>query len=155
LPILNYTLPTADTEYLLLWFRNDDPNRLFHIDRYYISWNGADGYYNRTVDVRLYMGTPEPSANYVSFSPGNLNQSSPRVALATAYLWDTVGDGMTVSSLGTKAQAGYFAQGAVQFDVDGTFILGYGDVIGITAIPEEAGKMSIVISGWYSSIEGV
>jgi len=151
LPIMNYPLGTPAEEYELLWFKNTDPDRHFHINRYYLSWNGGDTNHNRACDVRLYVGMAQPSANYVDFSPGNLNLTSPRVALAEAKLWNGVGSGMTVASLGTKAQAAYLGQGATQFDIDGTFIIGYGQIIGVTATPEEAGKLSMIISGWYST----
>lgn len=149
LPAMNYSLGVGAQEYYLLWFKNKDPDRHFHINRYYLTWNGGDTNHNRIVDVRMYVGTGEPSANYVDFTPGNLNLTSPRVALCEAKLWNTVGNGITVPSAGTKAQAAYLGQGAVQFDVDGTFIIGYDQIIAISAIPEEAGKVSLIVSGWY------
>lgn len=151
LPIMNYSLGTADNEYNLLYFKNIDPNRHFHAMRYFMSWNGGDTNHNRSCDARLYVGSSAPTANNVEFQPGNLNLISANVALAEAHLWNGVSTGMTVSSQGTKAQAAYLTQGVAQLDLDGSFIIGFNQSFLVTATPEEAGKISVIISGYYES----
>lgn len=150
IPALNYSLSTADQEYNLVWVRNDDPEYNMHINRFYIGWNGGDTNHNRTLDCRMYVGTPEPTANNTSFNLGNLNFTSSRESVTTNYLWDGVGNGLTVAAQGTKAIANYFSQGTTTIEVDGTIVVGYGQAIMLTATPEEAGDVSLIASVWFT-----
>jgi len=151
LPANDMTL--ADTaEKAVLWFKNTDPERVFHINYYYISWNGGNTSYNRTMATRMYKSGTEPTANHYQFTPPSLNLGSSFQPLMTAYVWTGAGSGMTVSSLGTKAHAGYFAPGMTQLSLDGTIIMPFGQVLCATVQGEEAGKASFVISGWYAKV---
>lgn len=143
--LLNSTVERA-----VLWWKNTDPNLRFHLNRYYMGWNGGDTNHNRVVTARLYVGTAVPTANHVAFIPPSINLASSFQAMMTAYVWDGVGNGMTVATPGTKVQAGCFAQGMFQLDLDGSMIMGFGSVLCATVQPEEAGKCSLIVSGWYS-----
>ena len=157
-----YTVPAADmalalagTEYLVLWFRNTDPNRLFLISRCCMAWNGGDTNHNRIANIKYYFGTAVPSANNTAITPTNLNQGSTQIALATVNRWDGVGNGMTVTALGTLVKNPYLGQGTSMIDMGGITALSYNQTLGITATPEEAGLLSAGIMGWFASEEEV
>jgi hypothetical protein len=154
LPFMDYPIGTPDNEYLIGWFQNLDTQRTFRINRYYMSWNGGNTNFVRSLSVRLYVGTLEPSANAVEFSPPNLNLTkSSQLALAKAYAWTGAGNGMTTAHMGVKGQSTYIAPGASQFDIDGTLIIGFNQIIGFAVKPPEAGLVSLIISGWYAAEE--
>jgi hypothetical protein len=142
----------AGAEFPLLWFQNKDPSRVFSISRYYLSWNGGDVTGNKCARARLYVGSGAPIADFVAFNPGNLNLTSRNAALALAYQWTrAAGSGMTLASPGVMAQSMYVSRGLTIVPVDGTFILGYGDIFCVKVNPEEAGKFSMIISGCFET----
>jgi len=142
----------AATEFPLLWFQNKDPNRVFSISRYYLGWNGGDATGAKCIKTRLYVGSGIPTANFIAFAPPNLNLTSKNPALALAYAWTRIaGNGMTLASPGQLAQSMYMSRGLTTVPIDGTFILGYGDIICVAVVPEEVGKFSMIISGCFET----
>lgn len=140
---------TAATEYPVMRFKNTDPNRKFAINRIFVGYNGGDTTGNKCVVGRTYVGMLAPSANATATTPGNLNFSSKKVALADGHIWDGVGNGMTVAANGVLAQTQFFAQGMTTIVVEGSIILGLNDFIAFTVTPEETGKVALIMSGFF------
>lgn len=149
------TLALANTEYPILWFRNDDPNRLFLLNRFSMGWNGGNVNHNRVAHIHIYFQASVPSANNTALTPTNLNGSATQLALATSYLWDGVGNGMTIATLGTLIYCPLIDRGSTLVNIDGSAILGYGQSFAVTVEGEEAGLASISITGWYASEEEI
>lgn len=140
----------ANTEYHLLWIKNTNPNNNFLINRVVVSYNGGNTNHNRVVTGRFRLGSIPPSANFTSIPGGALNQSkNANIPLAEAYVWNGTGSGMTITSSGPIALSGYFRQGFTDIVYDGTFSLGYNNVIDLTMTAEEDGLVSLVVTGWY------
>lgn len=151
LSILDIAPPAVECP--VLRFKNVDPVRLFRLNRLHIGWNGGNTNHNRCVRCRMYVGMYPPTANYTTSAAGNLFISSRNTALMEVQKWDGVGNGMTVAANGVKFIASAVAAGLLIIPVDGTIIMSYNDIIGVTAEPEEVGLMSVVISGWYETPE--
>jgi hypothetical protein len=150
--LTNNAVPVVgSTDQLVTWFAHTDPNRLFYINRFFISWNGGSTTYNKPLTVNLYFGTPVPTANHVAATPSNQNFTSQQTALATYYLWNkTSGTGMTVASVGLLAQTTHYSQGMNVVNVDGTLILRKDLVMAVGVNAPEAGVYTGLITGWFA-----
>lgn len=132
----------------VIWFKNNNPDYDFLINKIFIFWNGGSTNHNRCVYITAYKDDDEPSANHTEVSAGNLNFGTTQTALATSYYWDEVGDGMTVVS-GTPFGFMIMSQGVNLLDVASAVVVPYGTTLSLNAQPEEVGELSIIISGCY------
>lgn len=148
---LENSLVAANGEYHTLWFRNNDPNKIFHINQIFVSTNGGSTTGNKVITGRLRIGSSKPSANNTATTGANLNLTSTNIALAEGYFWNGTGTGMTVAVPGPIALSGYFRQGFTSILFEGAFIVGYNNILDFTLQAAEDGVASVVISGWYNN----
>lgn len=128
-------------EHPFVWIRNDDPNKKLVFSSVIYSHNGGNTTGNKTMIKRVYRNIPEPTDNYSSMTPYNLNFGSLNSALMTIYCWDeSANDGMTVD----YADEISFSTSTVQkgtltlADIEAV-ILPYNSSILFTYQPEEIG----------------
>jgi len=144
-------LNSINTEHVLLWAMNTDPDRHFHLNRVAVSWNGGSTSWNRPAMARLYVNTGTPSANHSSVTPANLGGTT-RMAQMTAYKWDGVGNGMTASA-GTEVLSGWISQGFSEVVLEGGVILRPTSIVAMSAESPEIGSVTAFLSGWYEKEE--
>jgi hypothetical protein len=147
IPVGVRVITTTDTEHAILRLNPTSPTRQFFVQRFFISVRDTT-----PVIFRLYVGSSAPSANNVAFTPGNANTLSAITPSLDAEVWDGVGTGMTVSSLGTQAFAAYFAQGATDVPIDGGQAWGLNSAILVTAECAATNRIAAVITGWEETI---
>ena len=146
-PVGKRSIATVDTEYALLYINPTGITRQFYVQRFVIT------VLNTTpVLFRLYLGSTAPSANNVSFSPGNTNTSSVKQGNFDADVWNTVGTGMTVASKGTESFAGYFAQGLTDVPIEGGQVWGLNAAVLITAECSVANFVTAILTGWEGDV---
>ena len=145
------TLP-GTSEYMMMWFAPTDTARHAHVERVIYSWNGGSTNHNRVMTVRLYIGTPAPSANAVAFSPGNMWIGDLTPAEGSYYQWNTVGNGMTVASNGVFATGSMYSQGQTPYVFDGGMVIPNGVSVGLTVQGEEEGDFAISVIGFFEGM---
>ena len=142
-PVGVRSIATVDTEYAMLYINPNSNSRRFHVQRLVVTVRDAT-----PILFKLYRGGDAPTANNVSFGPGNTNTNSVKQASIDADVWNGVGTGMTVASLGTESFAGYFAQGATDIPIDGGQIWGLNAGIVVTAECSATNALTAVVTGW-------
>lgn len=145
---------TSTAEHVLSWIKLTQSTTLQgFFNRLSISWNGGSTNFNRPIEVRLYGGMTEPSANNVAFTPLNLNFGSANTAAGTFWAWDGVGTGMTVASLGGLSMSFIASQGYTEIPFSNSIILPTNSVLGITAIGAEIGRIGLQALGYFEELE--
>jgi hypothetical protein len=147
------TLSNTANDYTVMLYKNLDPSLQFHINKIYVSWNGGSTNHNRVVTTRFKLGGIEPTANASIFTPLNNNTRFANNALADAFIWNGVGNGMTIATTGSLVYSAYFPQGMKMVDFEGAFILSFNTTISISMQPEEAGNAGFIMSGYYDEID--
>jgi hypothetical protein len=139
------------------WLRNDYTGYDIHIDAVIVNWSGGSPNHNRRLHVKLNKGSGVPSANQTTATPVNTHGRSAddTTSIATAYYWDEVGNGMTVSGDGTLMHEAIVGQGPTVIITPETYplILGTDQVLGITDNPEEGGEVAYTII-WHYEAKG-
>jgi hypothetical protein len=137
----------------VLWIKNTDNDRNFHVTRIVNGWNGGDTNHNRVCFTTGLFNSGEPSANETSIEAVNTNLSSNRSALMTAYKWDGVGvTGLTVAGGGGSA-VNVNTQGETVIMTDGALVIPAGNTLAVSCQNEEAGEFSAQLAGYYEDIE--
>jgi len=142
------TLP-GTSEYMILRIKNTDSVRNMFMYRFMYGWNGGSTNHNRASEVAMYLGTPAPTANYVTQTAPSTNFGRTLFAPAEAQVWDSVGNGMTVVSNGQRALHSYFEQGHKDIILGGSLIIPFGYSVGFTVKAPEVGMFSMLISAWF------
>lgn len=146
-PVGVRAIGTVDTEYNGLYINPNSNLKRFHVQRLFVSVRDAT-----PILFKLYRGSDAPTANNVSFSPGNTNTNSVKTASIDADVWNGVGTGMTIASRGTESFAGYFAQGGTDVPIDGGQIWGLNAGILITAECAATNAFTAVVTGWEEDV---
>lgn len=131
----------------VLWFQHTDTSFNFIVHRILMGWNGGDTNHNRVINGSLFYGASVPTANQTTFTPANMNRSSQNAIEGTSYLWDEVGDGMTIADPGTFVGSLLVGQGMSVLDVEDSIIIPPNLSFSITVAPEEAGNAVLVLLG--------
>ena len=121
------------------WMRFTDPNRYFVLDKLIPSWNGGNTNHNRCMQVEYVIGDGDPTANHTAYAMANSNTLSTNTLNATIYVWDGVGDGITVASSGTSTGRMIVQKGYTIAPVDGKMIVGPNTTLSVKFTAEEAG----------------
>ena len=137
----------------VLWFKNTDPSRHFHVTRIVLGWNGGDTNHNRVSFLTGTFNSTEPTANQTTITPSNSNLASNRTALMTAYKWDGVGTAGLTTTGGVGGAVNVVAQGENPIQLGGALILPVGSTFEAKITVEEAGVFSITIAGYYEDVE--
>jgi len=143
IPVGVRAITTTSTEHPILRVNPTAANKRFHAQRFFLSVLNST-----PVLFKLYRGSAAPTANNVSFAPGNANTNSVTVPSIAADVWNGVGTGMTISANGTEAFAAYFGQGATDVPIEGTQIWGLNAAILVTATCSVANNIAALITGW-------
>jgi len=152
-PTLWSTLAAADTEHAILRISNGKVGYQLHANKIFVGWTGGDTNYNRPLIGRMYADMDAPTAHNVTTAGGNLNLSSAKTSDVTADIWNnSTGNGMTVASTGSFKNAMVTSIGYEVVDIEGSLILGPGDVLGFTLESPEIGSFQVAMSGWFVEI---
>lgn len=134
----------------VLWFKNTDNNRLFHISRFVVGWNGGNTTASKTIQLTNIKNSSIPTGNQSVANIGNSNFASTREALGEAVKWDGSGtSGMSGSTGGIPFVFTFIAPGRTPIILDGAVILGSESTIAINLKTEEAGLATVAILGYY------
>lgn len=151
---LTYTITTnvvtlnSTNQHLLLYMKNTSATKRLYNATLEIGYNGGSTNHNRCVSLQILAGFTGPTANHTPAVFNNVNFASGNVAEALGYVWDGVGDGMTFSGGGVVNSA-VMAKGHQVYDTGGMPIMGLNDYIGIAAVGEEIGTVSVTIRLFY------
>jgi len=146
-PVGRRSVTTTATEHSVLRINPNSNTKKFHLQRLFVSVLNST-----PMLFRLYRGSSAPTANNVSFSPGNANTNSVNAGSFDADVWDGVGTGMTVATKGTEAFAGYFGPGAFDVPVEGGQIWGLNAAILVTVECTVANLFTAVVTGWEAAV---
>ena len=134
----------------VLFFKNTDNNRLFHISKFVVGWNGGNTGTPKTVQLTNIKNATIPTGNSTVTNIGNSNFSSTRKALGLAFKWDGVGtSGMTGSTGGVPFVFTFIAAGRTPIILNGAIILGSESTISINLKTDKAGQATVAILGYY------
>jgi hypothetical protein len=139
-----YQTLNSTNEHLMMYARNDNPNKSMCIVVYLIGWNGGSTNHNRTCRYKWYKNISAPTANNLVLVPVNTNYKSTNLSGVTCNIWDGVGNGMTFTTVPIIVST-ILAIGTTQIWLNGIPILGYGQSLGISVIGEEIGDISITL----------
>lgn len=133
----------------MLYFKNTSSVDSFFFSQMILSWNGGSTNHDRVAFAFLYYSMTEPSANHTAETIGNLNKGSSVAGSATAYYWDEVGTGMTVSTNGSLGGVCQLNQGTVLIQAQGSIIIPPSGTFGVVAYGEEVGEFSGMVTGHF------
>ncbi len=140
----------STAEHVLSWVKLTQGSDLQgYFERLSISWNGGSTNYNRPLELRLWGGMAEPTANNVAFTPTNLNLGSPNVAQGTFWTWDGVGVGMTVAFMGLLVMSFIVSQGWTRIPFNDGIVIPTDTVLGISVIGAEVGDVGLQVLGFF------
>lgn len=144
-------LPVTATGGRMLWLKNTDADKLFHLDRIWFNWNGGDSNHNRVAFAIMYINDTQPDTNTSAITPVNLNLTKIITANMTVLGWNGTGDGMTGHSAGTPVFYWSIPQGRESIHLGGSMIVGTNNIVSFNFKGEEVGKAFINIVGHFSS----
>lgn len=136
--------------------KNTSSDQNLHLVKMFANWNGGDTNHNRGCLFTLNIGMTyaEPPTNGVQTAMKNLNLGSGNEADADVFVWNgAVGDGMVLTTNGTSMFYGIVGQGNNEIDVGGAIIMGPGDAMALFIAPEETGKFSLSMMGYFADQE--
>lgn len=134
--------------HVLLYIKNTNSLKKLYHATLELGYNGGSTNYNRSMNILILAGFTGPTANYQAGSFNNVNFTSGNVAEATGYIWDGVGDGMTIAD-DDIINAGVFPVGHRVFKTHGMPIMGLNDYMALAVEAEEVGKVSISVRLFY------
>lgn len=138
----------STNEHKLIYAHNTS-TKSFAINRYWFGWNGGSTNHNRTCIITQYFApSSAPTVNHTPTTAKNLNTASGNAALMTVYIWNGVGDGMTVAG-GVKAGESQIRQGINYIEILGSIIIAPGDSFVVAVKGEEIGTVDATIEGYY------
>ena len=132
----------STNRHVLLYLKNTSPTRNLYHATLEIGYNGGSTNYNRSMSLQILGGFTGPTVNHELASISNVNFTSGNIAEATAYIWDGVGDGMTISD-GVLINEGVFPSGHQVFETHGMPIMGLNDYMALAVEAEEIGIVSV------------
>jgi hypothetical protein len=134
----------STNRHVLLYLKNTSPTRKLYHATLEIGYNGGSTNYNRSMKLQILAGFTGPTANHETATISNVNFTSANVAEATSYIWDGVGDGMTIAG-GLSINEGVFTASHQVFETHGMPIMGLNDYMALAVEPEEIGIVSVSI----------
>ena len=144
-------VPGGNVPIVVTYMRFDDPDRNFFLDAVLAAWNGGSTTYNKPLSMQMMAGAQPPTANYSPLVLGQANLSLTKVALATGYLWNGVGSGMTMVFAGVAMNRMFFAQGTTRAEYNGGVVYPKGMSLAVQLSSPEAGIASVYLGGWFES----
>ena len=130
----------AGVETNSLYIENTSPDRDLVADEFHINHNGGNTNADKLLDIKIYVGALEPTANNTLVTPGAANTSSTITAPVKQYSWNGVGSGMTTAFQGINIGSTFYERGFTANNLPSKFIVGPGQKILITMEMAEAGK---------------
>jgi hypothetical protein len=140
------TVPAS--ECAIAWIKATEANKHLHLERIRVGWNGGSTNGDKVVHVKVYTAAATPTANNTAVTPANLYVTSSHSASVTAYKWDEVSTGMTISSLGTAIEILQGTKGLTEIESLGGIVIPQDGVLAITAEGEEVGECSVSLTFW-------
>lgn len=125
-----FTVNTTGGE--MFWIQNTSKDKKLFIQGVYMYWNGGNTTFIKDVEARIGFGYSAPTNNYAQSGAGILNRSLSNAAEASVYVWNGVGNGMTLAD-GMHALYGVFNPQMVSWPIDGAIVLGTNDTMSIYA----------------------
>jgi len=143
----NFPATTSNSinEHIVLWLRNDNASKKIFIYNYIFGYNGGNTNHNRCMRFKVYRNPGVPTANYTSVTINSVNYTSTSISNVTAYKWNGIGDGMTLTGSPVSASDIIVGIGLTMYTTEGVPILGYGNSIAISLIPEEIGDFNTFV----------
>ena len=134
----------STNRHVLLYIKNTSSTRNLYHATLEIGYNGGSTNYNRSMNLQILAGFTGPTANHQAASINNVNFTSANIAEANGYIWDGVGDGMTITG-GAIVNEGVFTARHQVFETHGMPIMGLNDYMALAVNAEEIGIVSVSI----------
>lgn len=134
----------STNQHVLLYLKSTSSTRNLYHATLEIGYNGGSTSYNRSMNMQILAGFTGPTANHELAAINNVNFTSANIAEATSYIWDGVGDGMTVVG-GGVVNEGVFPKGHQVFETHGMPIMGLNNYMAIAVEAEEIGIVSVSV----------
>lgn len=138
----------------VLWMRNDSNVTDIHVEKVIVGWNGGTASSNKALYGSFWFATGEPSANQTAKDAGVLDRTYATTPEITSYIWDEVGNGMTVAG-GSAGLSNVLSQGSTNTNLDGGLIFGKDDTFSIFLQGEEIGEAVVNILFYTTESEGI
>jgi hypothetical protein len=142
-PVPVYTTSSAGGR--LLAVKVTETAKICVLEGFRMNWNGGSTNFNRTVYVDYYIGDAVPSANMVALGAAGIgctNTNSPNVMAASVWMWNTVGDGMTMAG-GTRISSEIHHPGHTFVDLLGHYVIAPNSMMSLNVRGEEVGKFCV------------
>lgn len=139
---------SSTNPHAIFYLQNNDSTKDLFISVVTYSYNGGDTNHNRTMFKELIKNPNAPTANYTTATSSNLNFASVKDGLYTVYVWDGVGDGMTMTG-GTAVLNSIVPNGTLIYQEVYSIVVGFQDAIAWRFTGQEVGKVAISMRFYF------
>lgn len=137
---------------VVFWGMVTDASVRLLINNMWFSWNGGNTNHDRCLFSNTWVGMGAPLANSVEKPPGNFFLGDPKLAPMLSYVWDGVGQGITVPYNGGAMGEMIFDKGFTVLDILGTTIVSANIPVGVALRGEEDGVASFTMQFWIEYV---